>query len=53
MRRMNDVVGLRRFDCEGILGYGRSLIALLGLLLFLARWSDADQVHFTTGARAS
>jgi hypothetical protein len=50
---MKDVIGLRRFDCEGIVSFGRGIQDLLALVFFLARWSDAERVRFTTGMRAN
>jgi hypothetical protein len=46
------VIGLRRFDCEGLVVPGKDPVSLLATVLFVARWSDGD-VSFSLGDRAS
>jgi hypothetical protein len=47
------VIGLRRFDCDGIAVPGKDPASLLATVLFLARWSDGDEITFGLGERAS
>jgi hypothetical protein len=47
------VIGLRRFDCAGLVVPGKDPVSLLATVIFLARWSDGDDVTFSLGNRAS